>query len=282
MARTAKIIFCAALIMMCGFCAFAETNQLRVISLYPGHSDNIYALGGGELLAALSDHDDSDLLPELPRVSLRSGAERLLALKPDMVITRSFAQRINPELYEVLGRCGVKVISLDPPEWENFPDYLRNLAQALGLDSHRAEQKLSDIISSIRERVPNRKAPKVFLEATSRELHTCSAGSWADRLIALAGGLNIASGAKPLRDGSAIASFGLERVIESAQSIDIYIIQTGAMNSSTLRDFHARRWSKALGNAKVVEIPERYMSRPSLLGLEKGAEILLKTFWEEK
>ena len=277
MARTAKII-----LLLFILCSSANADTLRVISLYPGHSDNICALGGSEMLIALSENDDDTLLPDLPRISLRSGAERLLALKPDTVITRSFAVRLNPNMYDILERSGVRVIVLDPPEWDNFPQYLTELAQALSLSPDSALHKLRDIIANIESRVPSRPAPRVFLEATSRELHTCSPDSWAAHLIALAGGINIAGDSQPLRRGSTIAPFGVERVLENAQSIDVYIIQTGAMNSSQIKDFHAREWSRALVNAKVYEIPERYISRPSLSGLEHAGELLLKALWEEE
>ena len=263
-------------------CSSANAQALKVISLYPGHSDNICALGGSDLLIALSDNDDADLLPNLPRIPLRAGAERLLALKPDIVITRSFAVRLNHNMYSVLERSGVKVIIIDPPEWEDFTEYLKTLASALGLSPDEAVKKLNDITAKITARVPARKAPRVFLEATGRELHTCSPDSWAAKLIALAGGENIASDAKPLRPGSAIASFGAERLLKSAQSLDVYIIQSGAMNSSHAKDFHSRAWSSAFTHTKVIEIPEKYISRPSLPGLEKGAEILINAFWEEK
>ena len=239
-------------------------------------------MGGSELLVALSENDDADLLPELPRIPLRSGAERVLALQPDIVITRSFAVRINPNMYDVLERSGVRIAVIDPPEWDDFPQYLIELAQTLSLSPESALRKFADIITGIRERVPSRPAPHVFLEATGRELHTCAPDSWAARLIAIAGGVNIAGDAEALRQGSAIAPFGVERVLKNAASLDVYIIQTGAMNATTLTDFYAREWSGALGNVKVCEIPERYISRPSLLGLERAGELLLDTLWEEE
>ena len=274
MARFAKII-----LLIFTLCSSAQADPLRVISLYPGHSDNICALGGSELLVALSENDDPDLLPSLPRLSLRSGAERVLALRPDVVLTRSFAVRLNPNMYDVLERSGVRVIVLDPPEWEDFAQYLTELAQALSLSPEGALRKFGDVIMGIRAGVPDKKAPRVFLEATSRELHTCSPDSWAAKLIALAGGVNIAFDVEPLRPGSAIAPFGVERVLERAGDIDVYIIQTGAMNASHVEDFRARSWSSALGSARVCEVPERYMSRPSLLGLEQGGKLLLKALW---
>ena len=277
MARIAGIIF--MIMMMFTGNSYADTK--RVVSLYPGHSDNIYALGGGDMLIALSENDNDDLLPELPRISLRTGAEKILSLKPDIVITRSFAERINPNLYDVLRRSGVKVISIDPPDWDNFPEYLKALASELNLDSESAIVKLNSLTQSIKSRSHSGNNPHVFIEATSREIHTCSPSSWAAHLIELAGGINIAQDAKPLREGSAIASFGVENVMKNHESIDVYIIQTGAMNHAGINEFKSRSWSKALKNVRVYEIPEKYLSRPSLLGLEKGGNELIKIFWGE-
>ena len=284
MARFASIIL---LLMM--MIRPAESETLRVISLYPGHSDNIFAMGGN--LVALSENDDDDLLPELPRISLRSGAERILALRPDVIVTRPFAERINPNMYDVLRRSGVKVISIDPPKWDVFPEYLITLAESLNLNPINGISRLNSALEcklDASKRVYNSESksaktnrPRVFLEATSRELHTCAPDSWPARLIALSGGVNIASDAKPLRPESTIAPYGVERVLMNAESIDVYIIQTGAMNPATVNSFKAREWSSALSHARVYEIPERYISRPSLLGLEKGLKILRHIFTED-
>ena len=260
-------------------CSAANAN-LRVISLYPAHTENIIALDGASSLIAVSESDNPELLPELPRISPRAGAEALLTLSPDIVITRTLAHNLNPSTYDTLSRVGVKVLTIDPPEWADFPQYLTTLAGALGLNAEHALQKFAALTQSISERVPaDRPRPRVFLEATSRELRTCAPDSWAANLIALAGGVNIAQNVQPLRPGSALASWGTERLLQAAESIDVYIIQTGIMNAATLNDFHARAWSKALTHAKAAEVPEMFISRPSLLGLEAGANMLLKIFW---
>ena len=268
----------AVTILMIMMISPVNAETLRVISLYPGHSDNIFAMGGN--LVALSENDDDDLLPELPRVSLRSGAERILSLKPDVIITRPFAERINPNMYDVLRRSGVKVISIDPPKWDDFPAYLVTLAESLNLNPINGISRLNSALEGLES--PSAKSPRVFLEATSREIHTCAPDSWPARLIALAGGVNVADDAKPLRNGSTIAPYGVERVLRNAESIDVYIIQTGAMNPATINTFKAREWSSALSHARVCEIPEKYISRPSLLGLEKGIKYLQQIFRTEE
>ena len=275
-----KKIF-TALILFFSFISSANAENLRVISLYPGHSDNIFAMGGEKILTALSENDDADLLPDLPRLSLRDSAEKFLALKPDVIVTRSFAIRLNPNLYEILEKTGIKIINLDPPSWNEFENYLQTLGQELNLDYKNAISKLH----AIKNTVPTSYflLPTCFIEATSKEIHTCAPRSWAANLISLAGGINTADNAVPLRPGSSIASWGVERVLKSCENknLDVYIIQTGAMNSTTLKDFYKRSWTSALKGVRVYEVPERYLSRPSLLGLEKGLEILRKIFSSE-
>ena len=277
MARTTKTF----LLLVIFFLLCSESRAgLRVISLYPAHTENITALDGESLLVAVSESDSPELLPSLPRVSPRSGAEAFLALSPDIVITRTLTRNLNSSTYDTLERAGVRVLTIDPPEWADFPAYLTSLAQALNLNPERALQKFTGITQSIADRVPSdRPSPRVFLEATSRELRTCAPESWAANVIALAGGENIARNAQPLRPGSALASWGTERVLQAADSIDVYIIQTGVMNSASVSDFRARAWSRALAHAKVCEVPEKFISRPSLLGLEAGANMLMKILW---
>lgn len=270
---------------LCLFSCAASAAPLRVISLYPGHTDNVVALGGEALLVGISENDAPDLLPELPRFSLKAGPESLLALRPDVVLIRGLVQRMNPNLNEVLTRAGVRVEILDTPSWEEFPDYLRTLAEVLKLDPEAGVKRFQDIQKSIRDSAEEAQAegktpPAVFVEATAKELHTCSPDSWAAHMLALAGGVNAASDAEPLRKGSPLAPWGLERVLELlSKGLDVYIIQRGAMNATTPDAARARPWAAALEKTRLAEMPERELSRPSLLGMERGGKILVEIFY---
>lgn len=257
----------------------------RIISLYPGHTDNIAALGAGGKLVGLSANDREDLLPELPRFSMKTGPEALLALRPDLVLTRSLADRQNPEVRKVLERAGVRVEVIDPPEWKGFEDYLRKIAELAGTSPDGAVALLRKTRDGIREaaaKTGGGRAPRVFVEATARELHTCSPDSWAARLVELAGGVNAAADAKPARAGSAIAPWGLERVLETINSgLDVYLVQRGPMNAADEASVASRPWSGALAKVKTAVIPEHCLSRPSLIGLKEGGEMLIKIFYGE-
>ena len=281
MARACRVILLLIFIFMLNA---NQAEALRIISLYPGHTDNIIALGCEDYLIGVSENDNLNL----QKFSPRDGAEKFLALKPDVVITRRLAERLNPTLSDVLRQGGVKVFSLDTPGWNNFEEYLIKLANILEIEPEQAVSKFRNLINNI-EALRDEAAlkagsnkPLVFIEATSRELNTCAPDSWAAHLIELAGGINIASQAEPLRKGSAIAPFGLENVLKNLNNINIYIIQQGAMNTASISDVKARPWGKIFDTQKIklVEISESILSRPSLLGLEQGGKELLKIFYD--
>ncbi len=280
------LLFAAVLFAAASGSSRADAAYNRIISLYPGHTDNIIALGGTPKLVGVSQNDDKDTLPALPRFSGKSGAEEMLALKPDLVLTRGLAERQNPQLRSVLERAGVKVISIEPPQWDEFSSYLKDLSALIGTNPQAAEAKLKKIKDTIAKAAAKQskgKKPGVFIEATAKELHTCSPDSWAAKLVELAGGKNAAPDAAPLRAGSAIAPWGLERIMKSASqgAIDVYIVQQGAMNASTPADVKARPWFSALKKTKLAAVPEGELSRPSLLGLEAGGKRLVKIFYGE-
>lgn len=272
------------------FAALAEVparaeNYARIVSLYPGHTDNIVALGAGAKLVGISENDNEGLLPGVPRFSMKAGPEALLALRPDLVLTRTLADSQNPELRKVLERAGVRVEVIDPPSWEGFEQYLRKIAELAGTSPDEAVAALAAARAEIRgaaEKSSSGRRPLVFVEATSRELHTCSPDSWAARLVELAGGVNAASEAKPLRSGSSIAPWGLERVLKTINSgLDVYLVQQGPMNAADEASLRARPWSAALAGVKTAVVPEYLLSRPSLSGLKEGGAMLIKIFYGE-
>lgn len=289
MASKKVLIFAAVIFTFIIFCGTSDAaSYKRIVSLYPGHTDNIIALGGGGRLVAISKNDAPEVLPNLPRLTMKTGAEKILALRPDLVIIRTLVEQQNPELKKVLTRSGVRVEVIDPPSWNGFDEYLMKLAPLVGSSPQKAQKKLNNLRSVIIAKTANakkkngNKTPSVFIEATEKEIHTCAPDSWAAHLIELAGGENAAKSAVPSRKGSSIAPWGAEKALKLAASgLNIYLIQNGVMNASDRETFMKRPWSAAFKNVKVSVVRESYLSRPSLLGLEQGGKMLIKIFYEE-
>lgn len=258
----------------------ARAEARRVVSLYPGHTDNIVALGLASSLVGISQHDAPDIRPDIPRLPAKTGAEAILALTPDVVLMRSLNARLNPALQSTLERADIRVHILEPPSWDEFSDYLAQLAAALGSSPEDARAHLRRVLEDARRTAADDTArPKVFLEATAKELHTCAPNSWAAALIELAGGSNAAADAHPLRPGSPLAAWGVERTIQTlASGLDVYLVQQGAMNATTPETLRARPWAQVFGPTPIAFVPERFLSRPTLLSLEQGIPLLRAAF----
>ena len=149
--RAKLLIFASVLIFaaLAALPARAE-NYARIVSLYPGHTDNVVALGAGAKLVGISENDNEGLLPGVPRFSMKAGPEALLALRPDLVLTRTLADSQNPELKKVLERAGVRVEVIDPPAWEGFEQYLRKIAELAGTSPDAAVAELAKARAEIR------------------------------------------------------------------------------------------------------------------------------------
>lgn len=261
-----------------------EKPASRIVSLYAGHTENLIALGARENLVAGSVTDDKKIVGGLARLPLRPGVEQITALKPDLVLARSMQANAQTPLFAKLSSLGIPVLVLDPPSWEEFTGYLELLGH---LSGH--EETARDAAAKAKKLMTPKDGEKpsagVFLVAQGRTMSTCEPGSWASHMLALAGGRNIASGAKPLTPNSTLAPFGPERLLAADSEIDAVILQQGAMNGMTAREFSEDlRFvkMKAVLAGRVYNVSEADISRPSLLRLEKSVEALRKIFARTK
>jgi iron complex transport system substrate-binding protein len=248
----------------------------RIISLYPGHTENIIAIGAGDLLVATGQGDDGTGPGRIPSLGARPGVEQIMALKPDLVLSRPMYVRGQPALYSRLRSLGVRVLALDPPTWDKFPAYVDLLARVAGVASEpRAEvaDELSALGAEALSADAGRAGRGVILVTVGRTMSTCTPDSWAAHILRSAGFRNVAAGARPVSKGSVIAPFGAERLLASDSEVDVILLQQGAMNSTGAAEFvRDSRFSglKAVRNGMVFDVSEADISRPSLLRLRRG------------
>jgi iron complex transport system substrate-binding protein len=251
----------------------------RVISLYSAHTENLFAIGAGEAL--VGGHTTCVYPPEAAAFAIydyRGDPEYIIAAEPDLVLIRPFIRRHSPNYIAEIEKAGISVVSLYAESLDDFDGYIRRLALLVAAEAE-AEQELARFHQGL-ERIRKAagsidKKQTVFFESTERETRTASTGSFPALAIEIAGGVNIAAGAKAATPGSSIAPFGAEKLLLHAGEIDAYIIQRGAMNTGGISPaarpgYHA---IKAIQNNRVLYIDEKLVSSPTFRYLNGVQEI---------
>jgi iron complex transport system substrate-binding protein len=247
-----------------------ERPAARIVSLYAGHTENLTAIGAGGAIVAAGQSAEG-LSPDIPLLGSKPGVEQIAALSPDAVLTRPMMARSQESLYEALDSFGIKVLAIDPPEWEKFPDYIALLAQVAGIGGD-ARKSAAEVMRA--DAAQGGKKLRAFLVTNGRTMATCAPDSWAAHIMELAGLENAARGAVPLSDGSVLSAFGAEKLLAADGEVDVILLQQGAMNTVRAEDFIRDARFASLGavlGGMVFDVPEADISRPSLLRLRNGA-----------
>ncbi len=258
-----------------------EKPAERIISLYSAHTENIYYLGGGDQL--IGNYKTATYPAEaasLPVFDYAGDPEEVIAAAPDVVLIRPFIAKKNPEFVEALEKAGIQVVSLYSESFEEFDSYIEKLGVLLGKEE-KAKEKLEqfhadiEAITELTSAVDNKQT--VFFESTENELRTVSDTSMPGLAITFAGGINIAQGIKAMTEGGSIAEYGVEKVLENANEIDVYVSQSGSMNSGgdveTISNRPGFDTIKAVKEGRVYVIDEKIISSPSFRYLDGIKEL---------
>lgn len=246
----------------------------RIVSLYPAHTTNLLELGLKKEIVACGPSDNQ--LPHLPRVQFQDDPERILALKPDLVLIRPMISRGYPNLVRILEKNNVRVVSLQPTDVSELFAYWQTLGKLTGREQQAKamvetfNKRLAKITEPL-AKIPAEKRKRVYFEAIHRQMKTFAPTSIAVFVLESAGGVNIAADADRMRETN-IAAYGKERILAKAEQIDLYLAQSGRMNPVSVDDIVKEPGFgviKAVREGQVFLVDEEMVSRPTL-GLLDG------------
>ena len=271
-----------------GRVVLVEKPFTRLISLYPGHTENLFLLGMEKEIIGVSRGDDyPEGVDNKSRYSVHDGPEKFLATKPDLILIRPMIDNGFSPLIKKLEQFGITVVSLQPSDVDEMFVYWQILGRLTGQEI-RADQMIGDfrrsvdIIHSIVGGIEENKRKKVYFEAVHGKMKTFSPGSMPIFALNTAGGINVASEANSVR-GTNIAYFGKERILALADQIDVYLAQQGAMNDSTeemIRNEPGFSVIKAVREGNIYLVDEKLVSRPTMR-LLSGVVMIGKVLYPE-
>jgi iron complex transport system substrate-binding protein len=163
----------------------------RIIALAPHLTELLYAAGAGAQVVGVDGA--SDYPQALPRVGdfSRINFERILALKPDLVVVWVGGNRAA-DIHR-LKQMGVPVLQTEATRLDDVARLLRLIGQASGhaAEGEAAARDFSTRLAALRIK-PGRKPPlRVFYQVWDRPLMTVGGTHWISDALALCGARNV-------------------------------------------------------------------------------------------
>jgi len=248
----------------------------RIVSLAPNITEILFYLGLDEEIVGVSIHCN---FPEKAKSKVRVGSyisldfERITFLKPDLVIATGAGN--TRDMVDRLGKLGFSTYVIFPKNFNDILKSIDHLGQVVG-----REKEAMGIILGIKQRrqrvielTKGLSRPKVFLQIGEAPIVTVGKGSFADDLIHLAGGENIAGKEKEM-----YPRLGMEEILKRSPEV----ILISSMNPKGDYQRVLQEWSRwkmipAVKNGRVHLIDSDLIDRPSpriIDGLEEIARIL--------
>ena len=169
----------------------------RIISIAPGITETIFAIGEQERLVGVSDF--CDYPPQAAakeKVGNMSGPslEKVLSLQPDLVFV---VRGVGMETVDSLRDAGITVVAEDPQHLQQVIEMVREIGRVLGAeqpaDRLAAEMtsRRDEVERQTRARVGQAARPGVLLVISMEPVFVAGPGSFVHDLIHLAGGQNV-------------------------------------------------------------------------------------------
>jgi len=248
----------------------------RIISLAPNITEILFSLGLDEEIVGVSIHCN---FPEKAKSRVRVGSyisldfEKIVSLKPDLVIATGVGN--TKDMIDRLEKLGFPTYVIFP---KNFSDILQSISH-VGQVVDREKEAIG-IIQGMKQRsqrvielTKGLSRPKVFFQIGEAPIFTVGRGSFADDLIRLAGGENIAGKEKEM-----YPRLGMEEILKRSPEV----ILVSSMNPKGDYQRVLQEWSRwkmipAIKNSRLHLIDSDLIDRPSpriIDGLEEIARIL--------
>jgi iron complex transport system substrate-binding protein len=245
---------------------FARPPQ-RIISLTPHLTELLFAVGAGAQLVGVDSASDYPKAAQaLPRVGdySRINFERILALKPDLVIVWVGGNRAAD--IHGLKKLGLPVLHTQATRLDDVARLLRLIGRASGHAGagDAAARDFSTRLAALQVRAAQQLPLKVFYQVWDRPLMTVGGTHWISDALALCGARNVFA---DLRAASPVVS--REAVLRRAPEL----IVSGSDAPDVRRQWQHFASLPAVKNNAFVRVDADRLHRPTPRLLEGVAEL---------
>jgi iron complex transport system substrate-binding protein len=182
-----------------GAFGFPPAPPRRIISFAPALTESVYVLGVGERLKGCTTYCKK---PEEAKHKEKVGnlveinVEKVLLLKPDLVLAMEFSDR---KAVEKLKNLGIRVeLFPSPRNFDHLCQSFLRLGQMVGRENRAKEivTRAKKEAAFIRSQVEGKEKIKMFWQLGAKPLFAATKGYFTNDYIEYGGGINIAADAK--------------------------------------------------------------------------------------
>lgn len=166
----------------------------RVVTIAPHLTELLYAAGAGDRLVGTLDTSDwPEAARRVPRIGdvTRLDAERLLALRPDLVL--AWGDGSPKDQLALVRRLGLPVLEMQQHALEDVPASIEQLGRLFGTQSvaEPAANALRAELAALRARYAGAKRVRVFYQVWGRPLYTLGGGHVVTEMLRVCGAENV-------------------------------------------------------------------------------------------
>ncbi len=260
-------LFSPLLFLIVSLAAQAQPYE-RVVSLAPSLSQSLYFLGVQDKLVGCTNYCTMALKDnkEVVGSSIKVNLEKVISLKPDLVVVSGFT---SPEDIEILRKFGIRVQTYKfPTSYKEICEQFVHLGKLLGkenlADSIVAESTRT--IDAIKAKSKWEKRPKIFFQIGANPVFTVIPKTFMDDYIHYLGGENIA---KDLTNGL----IGREFVV--AKNPDyIFIVTMGIVGEEEQQIWRKYRHLNATKSNQIYIIDSEIACQPTPITFAQTMEVI--------
>lgn len=245
---------------------------MRLITHTCSNTEIVCALGRAEWIVGVDDHSDypTEVVEGVARVGpdLDVDVERILALKPDLVIT-SLTVPGHERCLEKMQAAGLPCLVTRPHSLADVAGDIRRIGQAIDAEG-AAESLASRFEQVLATPLPEHDPVPVLVEWWPKPVIVPGAKSWVNEMLALAGGINPFAG----QDAESL-EISTQQAREAAPQA--VVMSWCGVQEDKYRPHIVRRregWETipAIANDRIYPISEAWLGRPGprlLEGIER-------------
>lgn len=228
----------------------------RIVSLAPGNTEILFALGLGDKVVGVTSYDDYPAaVADIDKVGDFAGPniEAVAAADPDLVLATTGVQA---DVITKLEDLGAKVIAVDPTSIDALYEDIAEIGQATGA-SKEADALVEDMkadYADVQSAVSGAEPVTVFVEIGQNPLFTVGSGTLIDELLTGAGGKNVVTSV-------GYVPYSSEELVKADPAVYM-ATHSSANDAASIAQRAGYSELAAIKNDRVVILDDNLTSRP--------------------